>query len=230
MRGAGVDRAVLLPAAWDAMGNDLVVASARLFPERFAAFVTPDLRDAAGEQPPAWRDRGASGLRVMFPPGMRVSWLDDGTADWLWPAAAAARMPVMVWAPRQLDRVAAVAAANRRLNLVVDHLNLGMEPFTSASVVELDRVCALARLPNVAVKASALPCGEEEATLVLRRVVGAFGASRVFWGSDLGRMPCSYASAVATVANGDWTSNAADRALVLGAAFARWMDEVSQPA
>lgn len=224
MRDAGVDRAVLLPAAWDTTGNELVLDCAARFPERFQAFVTPDLRRPAGAADlTAWRARGAAGLRVMFPPGTKVSWLEDGTADWFWPAAAEAGMPVMVWAPGQVDALAKVATENRGLRLAIDHLNLGMEPFSPVASRELDRVCALAPLANVAVKASALPCEQRDATALLVRVVAAFGAMRVFWGSDLGRMPCSYASAVSAVASGAWTSTPADRELVLGEAFDRWL-------
>ena len=165
----------------------------------------------------------------MFPPGTRVSWLEDGTADWFWSAAASSGMPVMVWAPGQLERLAEVASAHPDLKLVIDHLNLGMEPFSPAASAEVDRLCGLARLANVAVKASALPCAEQDAVALLGRAVTAFGATRVFWGSDLGRMPCSYARVVSVVAGGGWTSSFDDRALVLGGAFESWLTVARRP-
>ena len=226
MRSAGVARAALVPAAWDLNGNELVLSAAARFPDRFTAFVTPDLREPVGADAlHAWRERGAAGMRVMFPPAMRSSWLKDGTADWFWPAAARAGMPVMVWAPGQTLAVGDVARRNPELRVLVDHLNLGMEAFSPVALAEVEPVCGLARLPNVAVKASALPCDECDASALLRMVVGAFGADRVFWGSDIGRLSCTYRDAIAVVADGDWTADARDRSRVLGGGFESWVEQ-----
>ena len=226
MRSAGVARAALVPAAWDLTGNELVLSAAARFPDRFTAFVTPELREPVGADAlRAWRERGAAGLRVMFPPAMRSSWLEDGTADWFWPAAARAGMPVMVWAPGQTQAVADVARRNPELRVLIDHLNLGMEPFSPVALAEVELVCALAGMPNVAVKASALPCDISDTTALLRTVVAAYGADRVFWGSDIGRLSCTYRDAIAIVADGDWTADARDRSRVLGDGFESWVGE-----
>lgn len=223
MATAGVDCAAVMPAAWDVAGNELVLAAAESHPDRFTAFVSPDLRRQVGVPGLAeWRDRGARGIRVMFPPTDGPSWLLDGTADWLWPAACELGMTVMVWAPGLLPSLAEVATMPG-LDLVIDHLNLGMAPGAEEAVRDVDALCELAALPNVAVKASALPCAGPEGLSLLRRAVGAFGAHRVFWGSDFGRLPCTYAASVEMVAHADFLSDIADRNLVLGDAFAGWI-------
>jgi L-fuconolactonase len=221
MEAAGVDRAALLPTAWDVNGNELVLACAARYPDRFVAFVTPDLRKP--HDLGAWRDDGAAGFRVMFPPGVR-SWLDDGTADWFWPAVAATGLPVAVWAPGQSGTLARVARGQPGLRLVIDHLNLGMESFSSSSLAQVDELAEMASLDNVAVKASALPCDDAAACSVLSRAAGMFGPARVFWGSDLGRLACSYARAVQVVARSAWTSRREDRELVLGNGFEKWLN------
>src|SRR5438093_231421 len=59
-----------------------------------------------------------------------------------------------------------------------------------------------ARHPNIAVKASALPCYVSEPYPFkslhphIRRVVDAYGPRRVFWGTDLSRLTCAYRQAV----------------------------------
>ena len=43
---------------------------------------------------PTWRDQpGVLGVRLNFLGGAG-KWLTDGTADWFWPAAEKARLPV----------------------------------------------------------------------------------------------------------------------------------------
>jgi len=224
MTAAGVERAAIIPTAWDIRGNDLVLSAAALHPDRFAAFVTPDLRGPTDAAVLAtWRQSGASGVRVMFPPGLEPSWLADGTADWLWPAAAEIGLPVMIWAPGRLDAIRDVALEAPSLRLLIDHLNLGMEPSGLGFENDLTMLGSLADLPNISVKASALPLLGPDAVPALRRVVDAFGALRVFWGSDLGRLPAGYEAAVAMVARTGWPRNEAERELVLGRGFLEWL-------
>jgi len=214
MDGAGVSAAVLIPAAWDVRGNDLVLDAARRHPDRFAAFPALDVRRAL----PAAALTGFGGIRQMFPPGMRTSWLDG--ADWLWAAAEEAGLPVMAWLPGQLSRLPPILRRHPGLRVAVDHLNLGMEWRSDEASAEVDALCRLADFPGLAVKASALPSAGGRT--LLRRVVEAFGAGRVFWGSDLMRLPCSYRDAV-TLVTGDPDLDRRERELVAGDALRRWL-------
>ena len=66
----------------------------------------------------------------------------------------------------------------------------------------LDELLALAKLPNVAVKATGAPAYSTQPYPFrnlhdgLHRIFDAFGPERLFWGTDITRMPCSYRQCV----------------------------------
>src|SRR6266403_1899342 len=66
----------------------------------------------------------------------------------------------------------------------------------------LPEMLALAKHPNVAIKATGAPSYSGEAYPFrnihdkLRRIYDAFGPARMFWGTDITRMPCSYRQCV----------------------------------
>ena len=230
MNEAGVERAVLVPATWDINGTELALEAAATYPRRFGVFGTLSLRRVDPRALEALAGRpGMLGLRQAFPPGSSRSYLDDGTADWFWPAAERAGVDVMVWMPDQLSHLRPILDANPDLRVIVDHLNLTMgPPFDSVrrSVTEL---CALADRPNLAVKASALPASAPDQFPylsmqgVLREVVDAFGAGRVFWGSDMTRLPCTYRQTVSMITTSTLFS-AQEKTLIMGRAICNWLD------
>ena len=72
-----------------------------------------------------WLDQpGMLGLRVTFSKNPPASWMEDGTADWLWPATEAAGIPVMVFCPLGIPALGRIAERHPALRLVVDHLGL----------------------------------------------------------------------------------------------------------
>jgi predicted TIM-barrel fold metal-dependent hydrolase len=205
MDTAGVDRAVLVPPSFAGDRNEDCLAAARQHPERFRVMGRVDLTSPASRDwVPGWREQaGLLGVRLTFGRGASAGWLRDGTADWFWPAAAEAGMPVMVYAPGQLAEVAAIARTYPRLRISLCHLSLRPEQAGRAAV---DRVIAallpLAAHANITVKATGLPGNTSDqypfAALhqQVRRVLGAFGPRRVFWGSDITRLNCGYREAV----------------------------------
>src|SRR6476661_3921810 len=100
MDAAGVDRAVLHPPSWDADSNELSVEAARAHPDRFAilgrfALDRPESRALID----GWKSQpGMLGLRFTFLQPHQKSWPTDGTADWVWPAAEKAGLPVALLA------------------------------------------------------------------------------------------------------------------------------------
>jgi hypothetical protein len=56
----------------------------------------------------------------------------------------------------------------------------------------------------------------------IRRVVDTFGPSRVFWGTDLTRLPCTYRQAV-TLFTEELGLSAAEKALVMGEGVCDWL-------
>jgi predicted TIM-barrel fold metal-dependent hydrolase len=206
MREAGVDAAILVPPSLEGDRNDLALAAAQKFPDRFAVMGRIDLANPQSRAALAtWRDQpGMLGLRLTFHRPDTRAQLTDGTADWLWPAAERHRIPVMVHAPDALPKLAEIADRHPGLTLIVDHMGFGRETMDANALAGAARVAALARCPNVSVKVSALPCFSSEPypfrnlNQPLARVIEAFGPRRCFWGSDLSRMleHCSYRQGV----------------------------------
>jgi predicted TIM-barrel fold metal-dependent hydrolase len=201
MDAAGVERAYLVPAGSGA--NQACLGAAAGWPGRFAVMGTITLsKPESRSLPGGWKAAGYTGVRLTFPPFRDPSWLRDGTADWFWPEAARHGLPVMVWAPEQLDELSRIAERFPGLRLVVDHLNLYVEDKGRAVVELAKRLTALSRFPNVAVKASALPAHSLEGfpyrdvQPAVKIACDAFGPGRVFWGTDFTRLPCSLRQAI----------------------------------
>jgi predicted TIM-barrel fold metal-dependent hydrolase len=93
----------------------------------------------------------------------------------------------------------------------------------------IDVLVNFARMKNVGVKASCLPCYVAEPypfpTLhpQIRRVVDAFGPQRIFWGTDLSQMPCSYHQAVTLFTEELDFLSAQDKEWIMGRALAHWL-------
>ena len=72
-----------------------------------------------------WRDQpGVLGVRLNFA-GREAAWLTDGTADWFWPAAEKARLPVMFLTSGQTSLFARIAERHPQLTLIIDHMGVG---------------------------------------------------------------------------------------------------------
>jgi L-fuconolactonase len=231
MDAAGVERVVIVPPSWEGDRNDLALEAARLHPDRFAvmgrlAVEKPESRGLVA----GWkRQPGMLGLRFTFHTALQKPWLTDGTADWLWLAAERAGLPVMIFVPGSLPQAGRIAERHPGLKLVIDHLALSMTQKDDAAFADLPDLLALARWPNVAVKASALPCYSTEPYPYrglhphVRRVFDAFGPRRVFWGTDLTRLPCTYREAITLFTQElTWLSQA-DAEWVMGRAVCEWL-------
>jgi predicted TIM-barrel fold metal-dependent hydrolase len=197
---AGVSRMVLVPPSWEGDRNDLALEAARTHPERFAVMGRlpldkPESRTLVA----AWKQQpGMLGMRFTFHNEYTRRFLSDGTADWLWPAAERAGIPLMVFVLGQPDLIDGIAGRHPGLKLVIDHAGLNIRHNAPRVFDDLPAVCALAKHPNVAVKASGMvslsnePYPFRDLHPHIRTLVEAFGPRRTFWGTDLTRMPCSY--------------------------------------
>jgi L-fuconolactonase len=229
MDAADVDRAYLVPVG--SAANEVCLAAAGEWPDRFRVIGIPKLNDPDGrEQVSTWRADGFAGARVSFPPFRDPSWLCDGTADWFWPAAEIAGIPVTMWAPNQFAEIADIAMSHPQLRLCVDHLNLFVEDKGASAVgAVVERLLPLSEHPNIAVKASALPAHSRESFPYrdvhgpLKDVLDAFGADRVFWGTDLTRLPCNLGDAVRMFTDGLGFLDEAQLERVMGTAIVDWM-------
>jgi predicted TIM-barrel fold metal-dependent hydrolase len=176
-----------------------------------------------------WRNQqGMKGLRLVFNAEHRAL-LTEGTADWVWPAAECAGLPVMVLAPGFLSRIGEIAEKHPQLRLVIDHMGAVRHAKGKDAFAHLPDLIALARFPNVAVKASGLPGYSAEPHpfrdmhAPLRRTIDAFGPNRVFWGTDLSRMPCSYRACVTAFTEEFAWQSGAERDRVMGSALCDWI-------
>ncbi|MGE0797603.1 MAG: amidohydrolase [Lautropia sp.] len=200
MSAAGVQRAVLVPPAFEGDRNDVVIAAAQKYPARFGVMgrLTLDLPESRNAIR-AWREcPGMLGIRQSFFTPQHRAVLASGAADWFWPAAEAAGIPVYVFCPGLVHVMGEVARSHPALRLVISHFGLAPQADLRDLHAAVDQLLEVARYPNMAVTASALPCHVDEPYPFpslrepVRKVIGAFGASRVFWGSDLTRLPCTY--------------------------------------
>src|SRR5512146_1244742 len=205
MDATGVNRAVIVPPSWEGGRNDLGLAAAQAHPDRFAVMgrLNPDAADSRGKMP-TWRQQpGMLGLRFSFNRPERFPVLTEGRADWLWAEAEDAGVPVYMLVPHALAHlIGRVAQRHPRLRIVMDHLGLINGKYDDEAFRDLDKLLALARHPNVAAKVSALPCYTKgtypyhDLHPYVRRVYDTFGPKRMFWGSDLSRLPCTYRQCV----------------------------------
>lgn len=229
MGAAGVDRAVLVPPSWEGERNDVVLAAARAHPERFAVMGRVP-SDSAPETIATWtQEPTMAGIRVTGHRGPQRSWVGTSEGDWLWDAAEAAGVPVMMYAPGRERDIARIVEGRPGLRLAVDHVNLDLAVTADTLLAAVERVLPLARFANVAVKASGLEChvagGDRPALIAaaVRRLVAAFGAERVFWGTDLTRVPCGYREAVTAFTAGIPGLGEEERSLLMGEAISRWL-------
>src|SRR5260370_157003 len=79
-----------------------------------------------------------------------------GAADWVWAAAAKGGVPLMVLVPGARDPLDRIAGRHPGLKLVIDHVGISVRGKAPKVFEELRAVCALARHPNIAVKASGM--------------------------------------------------------------------------
>jgi L-fuconolactonase len=201
MDRVGVDRTLLVPPTWEGARNDLVIAAAVAHPDRFGAIVRFDLDDERNaDRFAGWaEDPHVLGIRAVFN-RESVDWLTDGTAAWVWPLADQLGLPVFVFAPGQYAAIASAAERFPGLRFVVDHMGFDVAIHDGNISSFTSGLLTLAGLPNIAVKASSLPSFVSAVDSFpfpslhepIKRVVDTFGADRVFWGSDLSRLDCTY--------------------------------------
>jgi predicted TIM-barrel fold metal-dependent hydrolase len=233
MDEAGVDGAVIHPPGWDPNSTAIALKAVQDYPNRFAVMGSLPLDAAASRSRIAgWRDQpGMLGLRYTFLHDPARRWLHDGTVDWLWAESEEAGVPIAMLATDSLTEIARIAERHPALRLTIDHLG-GRGGLTTlkddAAMTHMPELLALARFPNVAVKATGAPGYSGQPypfpamQAYLRQIYDEFGPQRMFWGTDITKMPCSWRQCV-TMFTEDlpWLSDA-DLRLVMGDALCAW--------
>ena len=207
MDEGGVDAAIIHPPGWDPGSEAMAFKAMRDFPGRFAIMGSLPLDDPSSRTRIAtWRNQtGMLGLRYTFLHDPARQWLADGTIDWLWAEAEKAGVPVACLATDSLVELGRIAERHPGLKLTIDHLG-GRGGMTTlkdaAAMTHIPTLLALAKHPNIAVKATGAPGYSSESYPFpkmhpyLRQIYDAFGPARMFWGTDISKMPCSWKQSV----------------------------------
>ena len=233
MDEGGVDAAVIHPPSWDPGAVDMAFAAVRKHPARFAIMgALPLDRPERRAELVTWRKQpGMLGVRYTFLKDPARRWLHDGALDWLWGAAEAAGVPVACLATDSLAELGRIADRHPGLRLTIDHLG-GRGGTTTlkdhAAMTHMPALLALAKRPNVAVKATGAPgySGEPYPFPImqgyLRQIYDAFGPHRMFWGTDITKMPCSWRQCVTMFTERLAWLNEGDMRLIMGEALCAW--------
>jgi predicted TIM-barrel fold metal-dependent hydrolase len=230
MDAAGVAAAVLVPPSWEGERNDLAIQAVLRHPGRFGIMGRIDMEDPANrERIAAWRDQpGMLGIRLLIRKG--VPWLQQGASHWLWVEAEKAGVPVTMAISRTHGLISDIAMRHPGLRLSIDHMGCVPGAQDAAAFIHLEQLLQLARLPNVAVKASSAPSYSSvpypfgSVHDYLHRIFDAFGAHRFFWGTDLSRLPCDYRQAVTMFTEELPWLKGNDLELVMGGGLREWWD------
>jgi L-fuconolactonase len=94
---------------------------------------------------------------------------------------------------------------------------------------EFDKFLAIAKRPNVAAKVSCLPKYTTDSYPFrklhpyIRQVYDAFGPSRMFWGNDYSRLPCSYRQGLTYMSEEIPWLTTEDKEWILGRGVCEWL-------
>jgi predicted TIM-barrel fold metal-dependent hydrolase len=228
-----VDAAVIHPPEWDPGATELAFKAARDYPGRFAIMGSLPLDQPGSRARVAgWRQQpGMLGLRYIFLSDTARRWLSDGTIDWLWAEAEKADVPIYMIATDSLAEIARIAERHPGLRLTIGHLG-GPGGITllqdHAAMPHMPALLALAKYSNVAVAATGVPGYSTEAYpfpnmhTYLRQVYDAFGPRRMFWGTVISAMPCSWRQCVTMFTEELPWLGESDKPLVMGEALTAW--------
>ena len=93
----------------------------------------------------------------------------------------------------------------------------------------LSDMLALAKYPNVAIKASGAPSyssGPYPYTSIhdyIHQIYDAFGPERMFWGTDITRMPCTWRQCITMFTEELPFLSESDKDLIMGRALCNWL-------
>jgi predicted TIM-barrel fold metal-dependent hydrolase len=180
MDETGIDRVVIVPPGLNDINTYALEGAKPLQDPKSAARL------------PKWREQpGMLGVRVTFNNPTHIGWLTDGTANWFWPEAEKAGLPVMFLAFGRVNMFEPIAKRHPGLPLIIDHLGVNAAVAKAGKTEEaIGHAVALAKYPNVSIKMSNLPNASlepypfKDLTPHLKRVFDAYGPQRCHWGTD----------------------------------------------
>jgi L-fuconolactonase len=235
---AGVDAAVLVQAfgaySYD---NSYVVDSAAVRPERFVSIAIVDAEDPASPATVSAlaHEKALTGIRLFSIGALehpQPTWLDHPVTFEVWQVCAALGLRVVVAClPEHLSRLQRVLEQFPEQQVVLDHCGFvdldGGPPYPQAAALfELVEHTNL----HLKITSHVLEAADEQgdASEIVDRLVGEFGAERLVWGSDYPQThDRPYAELVALARRACRNLPERDRALVLGATALRLWPELA---
>jgi predicted TIM-barrel fold metal-dependent hydrolase len=194
MDEAGIDRAVVVQAS-TVYGNDnsYVVEAVRSHPDRFAGVFSVDvLASDAVTQMQRWLDAGLSGLRLFTTgstmPG-QAGWLDDERSFPVWEYAQRHHVSICLQMTAQgIPALLNMLARFPEIRVLLDHLArpdlAGGPPYEAAAPLFslASHGGVYLKLTNRTIAEAAR--GASTPAAFFPRVLDAFGANRIAWGSN----------------------------------------------
>lgn len=190
-RPLGVERAVLVQMDCYGLDNSYLLDTIQRFPGVFSGVAQVDehMTELRAEFQRLMLG-GIRGIRIVPPGNGSRTWLDSSGMRDLWQCSA--RQPMVVCPlidASQIPAISRMCQLHPETPVVIDHMaNIGSDgTFREA---DLQSLCNLAHTANTYVKVSAFYyLGQKcppyaEISPVIRRLLDAFGAERLMWGSD----------------------------------------------
>lgn len=233
MDEAGVTGGIIHPPSWDPGSDDMAFKAVADYPSRFAIMGSLPLEDPASRSKIVrWREQpGMLGLRYTFMEQSEQQMLHNGEFDWLFIEAEKAGVPIAALCTDSLDYFGKIAERHPGLKITIDHLG-GRGGMTTlkdaASMVHIPELLALAKYPNIAVKATGAPGYSSDPYpfpamhTYIEQIYDVFGPARMFWGTDITKMPCSWTQCVEMFTEHLPGIAKADLPMIMGQAICNW--------
>jgi predicted TIM-barrel fold metal-dependent hydrolase len=226
MDEAGVARAAVVHSSTTyGFDNSYVVDGCAKYAERLVAVGSVDVLQADAPQViRGWAERGLAGLRLFTGGSTKdfdPSELDDPRSFPAWELCDELGLPMCIQTgPIGLPQVTALARRFPNVRIVLDHL-ARPEVADGAPYAKAQSLFDLAELPNIYLKLTPRIFGDVKkdqasAETFFPRVVDAFGAQRLAWGSNYPTSPGTLADILATAQAGLACLSEADRAWIFG--------------
>jgi L-fuconolactonase len=226
MDAAGVAKAAVVHSSTTyGFDNSYVVDGCRRYPDRLVAVGSVDMpADDVDSVIRGWAGRGLAGLRIFTGGSTKdfdPSELEDPRSFRAWEVLADLGLSMCIQTgPIGLPQVAMLAKKFPRVNIILDHLGrpdvLDGPPYAKAQ-----SLFSLADVPNIYLKLTPRIFGDVKkekasAGTFFPRVVEAFGAQRLAWGSNFPTSPGTLADILATAQAGLASLAEEDRSWVFG--------------
>jgi predicted TIM-barrel fold metal-dependent hydrolase len=224
MDEAGVEKAAVVHSSTTyGFDNSYVVDGCAKYPDRLIAVGSVDvLAPDAVDTIKMWTGRGLKGLRLFTGGSTKdfdPSELEDPRAYPAWDACGEFGLPMCIQTgPIGLPQVTTLARRFSNVAIILDHLGrpdvLDGPPYDNAA-----SLFELAALPNIYLKLTPrifgdVKKGEASADTFFPKVVTAFGARRLAWGSNFPTSPGTMSEILATAQKGLSSLSAEDQAWI----------------